>query len=102
MKEIGSVERVIEKTRGEVNEARAMPGLERVRAQIDSGAIHAVGATEIARAFEVKETEVSKRVIGYVGASGGSIENYWERKIVGYVDDQPSSRRKGDWSSLSG
>ncbi len=48
MKEIGSVERVIQKTKGEVNEARATPGWERVRIQIDSGAIDTVGPKDIA------------------------------------------------------
>ncbi len=34
MKEFGSVERVIQKTKGEVKEVRATPGWERVRIQI--------------------------------------------------------------------
>ncbi len=53
MKEVGSVERVIHKTKGEVNEARATPGWERVRAQIDSGAIDTVGPEDIAGAFKM-------------------------------------------------
>ncbi len=59
----------------------------RVRVQIDSGAVDAVGPTEIARAFEVTETDTSQRGIGYVAASGSSIENYGEIEIVGYTDD---------------
>ncbi len=72
-------------TKGEVNEVRATPGWERVRVQIDSGAIDAVGPKEIAKAFEMKETEMSKRGKGYVAANGSSIEYYWESKIVGYI-----------------
>ena len=90
VKEICSVERVIKKTKGEVNEVRATPGWERVRVQIDSGAIDTVGPKEIARAFEMKETEMSKRGIGYVAANGSSVENYGEKKIVGYTDDGES------------
>ena len=60
--------------------------------QIDSGAIDAVavGPKEIAKAFEMKETEMSKRGIGYVAANGSSIKNYGEKKIVGYTDDGES------------
>ncbi len=42
-KEIGSVDRVIEQTKGEVSEVRATLGWERVKVQIDSGAIDTVG-----------------------------------------------------------
>ena len=49
VKEISSVERVIQKAKGEVNEVRATPGWERVRVQIDSGAIDTVGPKEMAR-----------------------------------------------------
>ena len=73
-----------------MNEVRATPGCERVRVQIDSGAIDTVGPKEIAKAFEVKETEMSKRGIRYVAANGSSIENYGEKKIVGYNDDGES------------
>ena len=78
-KEIGSVGRVIKKGKGEVNEVRVLPGWERVRVQIDSGAIDTVGPKEIAKAFEMKETEMSKRGIGYVAANGSSIKNYGEK-----------------------
>ncbi len=50
----------------------------RVRAQIDSGAIDAVGPKEIAMAFEMKETEMSKRGTRYIVASGGSVKNHVE------------------------
>ncbi len=90
MKEIGSVERVIQKAKGKVNEVKVTPGWERVRVRIDSGAIDTVGPKEIARAFEMKETEMSRRGIGYVAANGSSIKNYGEKKIVGYTDDGES------------
>ncbi len=75
MREIGSVERVIQKTKGEGNEVRATPGWEGVRIQIDSGAIDTVGPKGIAGAFEMRETEMSKRGMGCVAANRGSIEN---------------------------
>ena len=49
-----------------------------------------MGPKEIASAFETKETEMSKRGIGYVAANGSSIKNYGEKKIVGYTDDGES------------
>ncbi len=72
-----------------MSEVRATPGWDRVRAQIDSGAIDAVGPKEIAKAIETKETERSKRGM-YVAAKGSSVENYGEKKIVGYADDGES------------
>ncbi len=81
------MERIIKKTKGEVNEVRATPGWERLRVQIDSGSIGTAGPKEIARASEMKETEMSKRGTGYVAANGSSIKNYGE-KIVGYADEQ--------------
>ncbi len=67
-----------------------MPGWERVRVQIDSGAIDAVGPKEIAKALEMKGAEMPKRGAGYVAANGSSIENYGER-IAGYADDGESA-----------
>ncbi len=46
--------------------------------QINSGAIGAVGPKEIAKAFEVKETEMSERGMGYVAVNGSSVKNYGE------------------------
>ncbi len=85
------MERVTNETQGEANEVRATPGWERVRVQIDSGAIDAVGPKEIAKAFETEETEMSRRCKGYIAANGGSIENYGEKKIVGHADDGESA-----------
>ena len=58
--------------------------------QIDSGAIDTVGPKEMARAFEMKETEMSRRGIGFVAANESGIKNYGEKKIVGYTDDGES------------
>jgi hypothetical protein len=57
--------RVIKKGEGEVNEVRVLPGWERLRVQIDSGAVDRVGPSEVAKALEPQETEMSKRGIGY-------------------------------------
>ena len=80
MKEIGSAESVTQKTKEEVNEVRATPGWERVRIQIDSGAIDTVGPKDIAGAFKMRKTEMSKRGIGLVAANGSGIKNYGRRK----------------------
>ncbi len=50
-------------------------------------AIDTVGPKEIARAFEMKETAMSRRGIGSVAAIGGGIKNYGEKKIIGYAED---------------
>ncbi len=51
------------------------------------GAIDTVGRKEIAKAFELKETVVSKRGIGFFAASGSEVKNYEEKRIVGYTED---------------
>ncbi len=56
----------------------------------DSGAIDTVGPKKYARAFEMKETEMSERGVEYVAANGSSVKNYGEKKIVGYTDDGES------------
>ncbi len=38
----------------------------------------------------MKETEMSKRGIGYAAAHGCSVQSYGEKKIVGYTDDGES------------
>ncbi len=40
---------------------RETPGLERMRAQVDAGTVDAVGPSEIANAFEMKESVASRR-----------------------------------------
>ncbi len=91
-----------------MNEVSATPGWERARAQTDSGAIDAVGPAEITRAFEMKETVMSKRGVGCIAASGSSVENCGEKKIVGYADDgesvsmraQSANVRKAPWEGM--
>ncbi len=46
-----------------------------------------MGPKEIAKAFEMKETVMSKRGVGYAAANGSSVENHGEKKIVGHTDD---------------
>jgi hypothetical protein len=70
-----SVERDGRINRGEVNEVRETPGWEKIRGQIDSGAVDAAGPREIARAFEMKETAKSKRGIVFGAAHGSGIKN---------------------------
>ncbi len=73
--------------RGEVNDVRETWMGERIRVQIDSGAIDAVGPKEITKAFKMKETAMSRRGIGYVVANGSGVKNYGEKKIVGHAED---------------
>ena len=98
VKEICSVERVTKNLKGEVNEVT--PGWERDRVQIDSGAIDTVAPKDVARAFEMKETMMSKRGIGFVAANGSSIKNYGEKKIVGYTDDGESVSMRGQCADV--
>ena len=53
---------------------------------MESGAIDAVGLKDIACAFDMKETEMSKRGSGYLAANLSIVENYEEKKIVGYTN----------------
>ncbi len=77
-KDIGSMEIVAKGLKGEVNEIRATPGRERVRTRIDSGAVDAVGPAEVAKAFNVRETAMSKRGVGHTAANWSSIVNQGE------------------------
>ncbi len=52
-REVGCAERVVRGSSGEVNEVT--PGWERVRVQIESGAIDTVGPKGVVRALELKE-----------------------------------------------
>ena len=42
---------------------------------------------EVAKAFELRETVMSKKGIGFVAANGSKIENYGEKRVVGYTED---------------
>ncbi len=58
--ETGSVERAIKKSKGEVSEVRALPGREMTTVHIDSGAVDAAGPKEIAKALEMRQTDVEE------------------------------------------
>ncbi len=49
-----------------------------------------MGRNETANAFEMEETEISKRGIRDVAAYGSSIKNNGGKKIVCYTDDGES------------
>ncbi len=72
---INSAERDLRINRAEVHEVRETPGWERIRFQTGSGATDTVGPKEIARAFELKDTAMSKRGIAFVAANGRGINN---------------------------
>ncbi len=78
-----SAERDARVYRGAVNDTRETLGWERIRVQIDSGAIDTVGPNEIAEAFEMKETIVSKSGIELVAANRSGIRNSVEQQIIG-------------------
>jgi hypothetical protein len=81
------VEKASKDKKGEVNEVRATPGWEKIRIQVDSRAIDTVGPMSMAGAFKMRETEMSRKGIGFVAANGSGIKNYGEKMIVGYTDE---------------
>jgi hypothetical protein len=70
-----------------VSAVSEISGWEKVRVQIDSGAIDTVGPKGVAKAFAMKETMMSKKGIGFVAANGSAIKNYGEKRVVGYTED---------------
>ena len=62
-------------------------GWERIRVQVDSGAIDTVAPKSVGRAFGMRETPMSKNNIGFVAANGSKITNFGERTVTGYTDD---------------
>ena len=79
---IGCVDRICR----EVNAVASTPGWERIRVQVDSGAVDTVTPKCTASAFKLKPTEASRRGIGFVAANGTRIQNYGEKKVIGYTD----------------
>ncbi len=67
----------VERDRGlgrEVTLRRRRDGVwESIRVQTDSGPVGAEGPMEIAKAFETKETVVSKKGAGHIAASGSNV-----------------------------
>ncbi len=66
---------------------RETPGWERISVQLDSRAIDAACPKEVAKAFEMKETIVSKRGIGFEAVNVSGIKNCGGKKLVGRAGD---------------
>ena len=71
---------------GEVCAVSEVKGWEKVRVQVDSGPVDAVGPKEIAEAPTIKENAMWKKGLGYVAANGSKIRNYGEKRSVGYTE----------------
>jgi hypothetical protein len=80
-----SIDRAPKVQVGEINEVKA--GWERIKVQVDSGAIDTVAPKNVANRFVLKETAASRRGVGFVAANGSKIKNYGERKVTGYTDE---------------
>ena len=53
---------------------------ERIRVQVDSGAIDTVAPKHVAKAFSLMETKMSKKGIGFIAANGSEMKNHGEKK----------------------
>jgi len=83
--QLNSIDRASKENVGEINEVEA--GWEKIKVQVDSGAIDTVAPKSVAKKFELKETPASRRGVGFVAANGSKIQNYGERKVIGYTDE---------------
>ena len=63
-----------------------LDGLDKIRVQVDSGAVDTVGPKSIGRAFKLKETPASRSGKNYVAANGSAIKNYGELLIKGETE----------------
>ncbi len=54
--------------------------------RIEPEPIDTVGPKDIADAFKMKDTLMSKRGIGYIAANGSNIKNNGETRVVGYTE----------------
>ena len=70
-----------------VNAVEVKNGWEKVRLQVDSGAIDTVAPKTVGRHLPVRETEAVKRKMGYVAANGTKIANYGERILRGLNEE---------------
>jgi hypothetical protein len=84
-RQLCSIDRPPKGSNREINEVRA--GWERIRVQVDSGAIDTVAPKDVAKKFALRETPASRRGVGFVAANGSKIKNYGERKVTGYTDE---------------
>ena len=64
-----------------------VPGWERVRVQVDSGAVNTVVLSETARAFAARPTEMPRRGIGFIAANGSKISNHGEKRVSEWIDE---------------
>ena len=71
----------------EIQAVEEVQGWEKIRVQVDSGAIDTVGPKEVGRQFVTKETRASKQGIGYEAANGTKIRNYGEKVVEGWTDE---------------
>ena len=82
-RELFCIDRKINNEVCEVN----IPGWEKVRVQVDSGAVDTVVPKETAKAFAIKPTDMSKKGIGFIAANGSKIANHGEKKVSGWTDE---------------
>ena len=59
--------------------AKQEKGWERIRVQVDSGAIDHVMPKDVAKGFEIRQTTASSRGQGYSVANGTRIKNHGEK-----------------------
>ena len=61
-------------------------GWERIRVQVDSGAIDHVMPKDVAKGFEIRPTTASTKGQGYSAANGTIIRNHGEKRLVGRTE----------------
>ena len=88
---LGTICSVSRSEMGSVQAVEKKNGWERVRVQVDSGAIDSVAPKAVAAGLPVRVTKAAKAGLGYVAANGSRIENYAERVIRGTMDDGESA-----------
>jgi hypothetical protein len=69
----------------DINEVEA--SWERVRVQVDSGAIDTVASKDIATTFSTMITRMSESGFGFIAANCSKIDNFGEKRVVGYTDE---------------
>ena len=60
---------------------------ERIQVTVDSGAMRNVIPKNVAQAFEIEESDMTKAGINFVAANDSVIKNYGQRKILGMTED---------------
>ena len=61
-------------------------GWERIRVQVDSGAIDHVMPKDVAKGFEIRPTVASSKGLGYSASNGTRIRNHGEKRLVGRTE----------------